>query len=102
MRLHLVTLLLEDGRAAALDHCQAVLGKDPSDADAVELAGRARKALGAVGETAAVELSPRPDRSAEPVGAGEPGAVSARDLYEIFRPLVTLDDVAGMTDVKER
>lgn len=106
LRLHLAELLLAAGRAgAALDHCDAVLRMRPDDDAALRIAGQARQALtGTTAQTAAgltdaqAGAPPMPERVTED---GE-AAPSVDDLFDIVRPDVTLADVAGMEDVKER
>jgi len=97
LRLHLVGLLLEDGQAAsALGHCESILRAEPSNAEASGLADTAREALNL----------PSPPPPVQPTAARtdvDHGAVPGVDeLFEIVRPEVTLDDVAGMVEVKER
>lgn len=92
LRLHLVTLLLDDGQAAAaLGHCEAGLRDQPDHEEFQRLAQSSRRLLG-------VDTTDRPHREREARG-GEVG--SAEDLFDAFRPEVSLDDVAGMDDVKQ-
>ncbi|WP_029104839.1 ATP-binding protein [Mycobacterium sp. 360MFTsu5.1] len=123
LRLHLVDLLLDDGQhAAALGHCEVLLQQSPDDADAL---GRKAKALSQFGlppvdppvtPPAAPPAPPTPP--APPVPPAPPASpshepawatteddddvISASDLIDIVRPELTLADVAGMEDVKER
>lgn len=100
LRLHLVDLLLQDGQhAAALGHCEALLRVDRDDAGARERGAIARRGLGLDADAA-----PSPAARREPARApATPSAApSTEDLAEIVRPEVTLDDVAGMEDVKQR
>ncbi|MDP8974883.1 MAG: ATP-binding protein [Actinomycetota bacterium] len=100
LRLHLVDLLLEDDQhAAALGHCEALLRVNRDDAGARERGAIARRGLGLDADAA-----PSPAAKREPAPApGTPWAApSTEDLAEIVRPEVTLDDVAGMDDVKQR
>ena len=97
LRVHLIGLLLEDEQsAAALGHCQTLLRSDPGNAEALELASRARTALGLGNEP------PIPSPVGQPVEVADETVPAVDELFEIVRPEVTLDDVAGMLDVKER
>jgi SpoVK/Ycf46/Vps4 family AAA+-type ATPase len=85
LRLHLASLLLQDGRAGdALVHCKHVLEVEPENADALALAQLASDLL----------------------GRDEPVAVAADEFEseydEVDRPSVTLADVGGMDEVKRR
>ena len=85
LRLHLVDLLLADAQfAAALGHCETLLRGNPGDEDAARLAGVARSNLG---------VTPTPERES---------AVPVSELFDIARPEVSLADVAGMEEVKQR
>jgi SpoVK/Ycf46/Vps4 family AAA+-type ATPase len=107
LRLHLIDLLLGDFQhAAALGHCEMLLQQSPGDADAQT---RKRAALDGFGMTSPAPTDPptsaAPDVtppaewvSAEP----EVGEIPVSDLFEIARPELTLDDVAGMEEVKQR
>ena len=116
LRTHLAELLVKAGRnAEAVTHCAAALQHDPADEAARELMTRA--------------LSPRPApaapddfdwrRAEEDLGAGpaapfvtggpEPVPVPARadaaddpEAWEVEAAGVTLADVGGMTEVKDR
>ena len=124
MRLHLAHLLLDGGRPAeALDQVEALLLASPSDLEtlrlAAEAAGRSELADRAEGYNrlvAALEESARGDVRTTTPSAGDPrgldgapepvrlfavGGVSAGD-FEVERPPVRLEDVAGMHDVKRR
>ena len=91
LRLHLIDLLLDDGQnAAALGHCETLLRRDPADADARSRRVTASERLGVA--------DPGPARAAVEDNAD----ISVSDLVDILRPEVTLADVAGMSDVKER
>ncbi|MBO0731258.1 MAG: ATP-binding protein [Acidimicrobiaceae bacterium] len=121
LRLHLVGLLLDDGQAAAASsHVQQVLAAEPDSVDALRLAQAAAEASGdaalaeryrrlvlAIEPPAAEE--PPPPRDVVPVRAEEPLPV-ADDLDAFLEEVlaegdasrVTLDDVAGLEDVKRR
>lgn len=117
LRLHLIDLLLEDAQhAAALGHCEVLLQQSPGSADAL---ARKRVALEGFGmttpppTTTATPMPPEPARTdpappaappqpAARVASDEDGAIPVSDLLDIVRPDVTLADVAGMEDVKER
>ncbi|UDY35013.1 ATP-binding protein [Dermatobacter hominis] len=124
LRLHLVEQLLQAGRARrALEHCQALLAADPGHLDALTYAANAADDVGQ-NDLAAVyrrrresieggeEQFERSEEESPPVApvvlvdtpaderigvhvdGGPPGA------FEVERPTVTLDDVAGLEDVK--
>lgn len=107
LRLHLVDLLLGDSQhGAALGHCEILLEQSPGDDDAQT---RKRAALDGFRTTppkaarpphsASTETAPPRERiSSEPHADGIP----VSDLFEITRPELTLADVAGMEEVKER
>jgi SpoVK/Ycf46/Vps4 family AAA+-type ATPase len=111
LRLHLARLLLGAGRpAAALDHAEAVRRLQPEDTEAGDVADEARRAL--LGDAAPAadphaapaadpHAAPRQVEEGPPVGS-DPAAPSADELFDIVRPEVTLDDVAGMEEVKQR
>lgn len=118
LRLHLADLLLDDGQyVAALGHCELLLQQSPDDADAL---GRKSAALEGFGmptatsqPTAAEQVPPAssmpPPPPAQPLQAeawattdDDDDAIPVSDLMEIVRPEFTLDDVAGMEDVKQR
>ena len=86
LRLHLASLLLQDGRADdALEHCERVLVIEPANADALALAKLASDLLGRE-----VPVAVAADEELEP------------DDRELDRPSVTLADVGGMEEVKRR
>jgi SpoVK/Ycf46/Vps4 family AAA+-type ATPase len=88
LRLHLVSLLLQDGRAAdALVHCSRVLEQEPENADALQLAALA------------ADLAGGPKPVAVPA---TPEEVEHEAVDELERPPLRLDDVGGMEDVKRR
>lgn len=94
LRLHLIDLLLDDSRhAAALGHCEMLLQQSPGDADAES---RKRVALERLGAT---EQTPQRERAANSLDDAE---IPVSELVEIVRPELTLDDVAGMEEVKQR
>jgi AAA+ superfamily predicted ATPase len=107
LRLHLIDLLLSDfHHAAALGHCEMLLQQSPGDADAQT---RKRAALDGFGMTPPTPADPPTSAAtdvtplAEWVSSGpEVGEIPVSDLFEIARPELTLDDVAGMEDVKQR
>ncbi|TQS40057.1 ATP-binding protein [Cryptosporangium phraense] len=125
LRLHVAGLLLDRGRAAeALEHCSTVLRTDPANEEAIALLRRASAELGAarpgsrvaadrpsadpamVGRSgfdwdaaeAQVQDLPQadqvPDGLPDPVGPGDVDGVVVTDL--------TLADVAGAIDAKQR
>ena len=121
LRLHLADLLVQKGSyAAALAHCSTVLARDASNAKALSLLQRCSAGLAAPVEP---ELSAEP--SAEPKASfnwsaaeeqvsdiigpafvtGEtevPGGEGETDFDVVGASTVTLADVAGMADVKQR
>jgi AAA+ superfamily predicted ATPase len=107
LRLHLIDLLLGDFQhAAALGHCEMLLQQSPGDADAQT---RKRAALDGFGMTPPTPADPptSADTDVTPPAewvSSEPkvGEIPVSDLFEIARPELTLDDVAGMEDVKQR
>ncbi|MGA5540607.1 ATP-binding protein [Mycobacterium sp. NPDC051198] len=114
LRLHLADLLLDDGQyVAALGHCELLLQQSPEDADVL---GRKNAALEGFGmptptpqPTVPEEVSPSPPPPSAPVPqteswatADDDDAIPVSDLMEIVRPEFTLDDVAGMEEVKQR
>lgn len=89
LRVHFASLLLESGDpAAALAQAEAALERDPANAPAVELAGRAREASAA--EKEPVKLH-----------AVRGGKIEG-DVTDVERPEVSLADVGGMENVKRR
>jgi SpoVK/Ycf46/Vps4 family AAA+-type ATPase len=107
LRLHLIDLLLSDFQhAAALGHCEMLLQQSPGDADAQ---ARKRAALDGFGMTSPTPTDPpaSADTDVTPPAewvSSEPevGEIPVSDLFEIARPELTLDDVAGMEEVKQR
>jgi SpoVK/Ycf46/Vps4 family AAA+-type ATPase len=121
LRLHLADLLVQKGSyAAALAHCSTVLARDASNAKALSLLQRCSAGL-----AAPVEPEPSAGPSAEPKASfnwsaaeeqvsdiigpafvtGEtevPGGEGETDFDVVGASTVTLADVAGMADVKQR
>jgi SpoVK/Ycf46/Vps4 family AAA+-type ATPase len=121
LRLHLADLLVQKGSyAAALAHCSTVLARDASNAKALSLLQRCSAGL-----AAPVEPEPSAEPSAEPNASfnwsaaeeqvsdiigpafvtGEtevPGGEGETDFDVVGASTVTLADVAGMADVKQR
>jgi SpoVK/Ycf46/Vps4 family AAA+-type ATPase len=107
LRLHLVDLLLGDSQhGAALGHCEILLEQSPGD-DAAQtrkrtaLDGFRATPLSAANPPDALNSDATPPRErtfTEPVA----GDIGVSDLFEITRPELTLADVAGMEEVKER
>ena len=86
LRLRLAELLLEaDERSEALEHLGRVLQLDPTSARAVELVAATRDRKPAAGEV---------DWEGLELDLGE--------AWDVERPPVTLADVGGLQDVKER
>ena len=106
LRLHLVDLLLADSRhVSALGHCEVLLQQSPGDPDAESRKDAVLAAFPSESQTGA-DLSPTakpesaPDR--ERVLSEPEGEIRVSDLFEIARPELTLADVAGMEEVKQR
>lgn len=107
LRLHLVDLLLEDRQhAAALGHCEVLIRSDPDDSEVIQRRASARQGLGLEPEQGVVQASneglPKTERAELQADVGVPAVPSLSDLAEIARPELTLDDVAGMEDAKQR
>ncbi|WP_285030337.1 ATP-binding protein [Mycolicibacterium sp. lyk4-40-TYG-92] len=127
LRLHLVDLLLDDRQhAAALGHCEVLLQQSPDDTDALQRKTQALSQFGlppadppaaapaapAAAPPATPPAAPPPPSPAPPSPPHESAwatteddgddVISASDLIDIVRPELTLADVAGMEDVKER
>jgi SpoVK/Ycf46/Vps4 family AAA+-type ATPase len=117
LRVHLAGLLADRGRyAEALGHCSAALTQDAGNAGALSLLQRCSAAL--AGEPAAKQPAANPsfDWSVaeeqvadiiEPAFVETPAeqdadAVNENDYEVVQRIRVRLDDVAGMTDVKQQ
>ncbi|SHN00310.1 ATP-binding protein [Cryptosporangium aurantiacum] len=125
LRLHVAGLLLDRGRAAeALEHCSTVLRSDPANEEAIALLRRASAELGIARPGSRVaadrpsadpamvgrsgfdwdaaeaqvqdlpEIGPVRDGLPDPVGVGDVDGVVFTDL--------TLADVVGASDAKER
>src|SRR5438046_2090588 len=88
LRLHLASLLLQDGRAEdALAHCEHVLGLEPDNDDALALAKLSSDLLG----------------RSEPVPvAADDDRIAELEDEDLERPSLTLSDVGGMEEVKRR
>lgn len=113
LRLHLADLLLDDGQyVAALGHCEILLQQSPEDA---EVLARKTAALDGFGmptvtpqPTVPEQVAPAPQPAQLPqteswaTADDDDDAIPVSDLMEIVRPELTLDDVAGMEDVKQR
>jgi AAA+ superfamily predicted ATPase len=118
LRLHVSAELLEHGMAAAaLEHCSAVLVADAGNAEAVALLSRITAALSATPAEPTVEpdaeSDPEPDAEPDPPGfdwvaaerqVGDPVTRPHTDpvTEDIETSTVTLADVAGMEQVKQR
>lgn len=111
LRLHLAGLLMAGGRyTEALSHCSAALTQDPANTAALTLLQRCSAALSAPsGENTAFNWSAAEKQVADIIeprfvdyGEGPPHVEDERDV-DVLRPSdVTLADVAGMDDVKDR
>ena len=122
LRLHLADLLLQDGQAAAaLEHARAVLSGEPDHVQALRLAAWAADEAGEAQTAAryhrlhdaltgviqgAGNQPPRTPVLAQPhaeVSEAEGLDDSAADQrWDLQTPRVTLSDVAGMQEVKQR
>src|SRR3954447_15630251 len=92
LRLHLVELLLDAGKAAeALEHCEIVLEDDPENKIARRLAAQA-DVTGGGDRRKRVKRGPH----VQPLHALPGGGTDDE------RPVLTLDDVGGLEPVKER
>jgi len=113
LRLHLARLLLDAGqRDEAVRHLGAVLQREPGNADALSLLGK--PAISSERHTVApqpplydwsqAEDELRDVLPAMFVGEAEagPAAVEETDAYDAEHTGLTLSDVAGMTEVKQR
>src|SRR3954468_4656558 len=70
LRLHVATVLLDKGQPElALEHCSAVLARQPRHPEGLALLGQATAALTEAGPPAAPAGPPRPPRAARPAGA---------------------------------
>jgi SpoVK/Ycf46/Vps4 family AAA+-type ATPase len=98
VRLHLIDLLLADGQhAAALGHCDALrrAGEEGDD-----VAGRTAAARAGLGMGPGKEAVPSEDDV--PAPSADVAVPSDDELVDLVRPELTLADVAGMDEVKER
>jgi SpoVK/Ycf46/Vps4 family AAA+-type ATPase len=117
LRLHLAGLLADQGRhAEALRHCSEALTRDAGNAQALDLLQRCSAALAgtpAPKPPAAKENFDWSNAEQQVAGIIEPAfvetrddsppdAVNENDFDVMQRVRVRLDDVAGMTDVKEQ
>ncbi|MDF3336218.1 ATP-binding protein [Mycolicibacterium septicum] len=117
LRLHLADLLLDDSQyVAALGHCELLLQQSPEDAEALARKNAALAGFGmptptaqpTVPEQASPALPPPPspvpqtEAWATADDDDDDDAIPISDLMEIVRPDLTLDDVAGMEDIKQR
>jgi SpoVK/Ycf46/Vps4 family AAA+-type ATPase len=124
LRLHLASLYLKDRNAAeALNEAAAVLTFEPDNADAVETAAQAAEMAGQTGRAQGyqrlLEVLRGAKRPPEPALSGgvavaespAPPAVqemtdvvldASDDIWELEDPALTLADVAGMENVKQR
>jgi SpoVK/Ycf46/Vps4 family AAA+-type ATPase len=118
LRLHLADLLLQNGSyTEALTHCSTVLARDASNAAALSLLQRCSAGLAPAAQPAAPSDAPKTEfnwsaaegqvsdiigpafvDTATDVPDGEHDA----DFDVVQRSAVTLADVAGMTEVKQR
>ncbi len=103
LRLHLASLLIDAGGAAgALQHCGHVLAVDPTNVGAQELLGRAAAALAGAPPTPGFDWTVAEEQVADVVPRMFVSEDSGIDDPDIERPTLTLADVAGMAEVKER
>ncbi|MCV7068671.1 ATP-binding protein [Mycolicibacterium farcinogenes] len=117
LRLHLADLLLDDGQyVAVLGHCELLLQQSPEDAEALARKSAALQGFGMPTPQPIPEQVPPPVPPPPPAAPQQPqqaeawatadddddDAIPVSDLMEIVRPEFTLDDVAGMEDVKQR
>jgi len=108
LRLHLAELLAEHGHAdEAIRELSEVLARDPASEDARALMTRLLQTPPAEGDEAgegfAWDVAEADLGSAlPPMFVGGDPAESAVDSWDVERADITLDDVGGMQDVKER
>lgn len=115
LRLHVAQLLIDGGRADdALVHVRTALAVDPVHLEALGLAALAAGLCGEQHAAAGYEqllstlqgptAAPGPALALSLDGPAAAAELPPPDLYEadVERPDVTLADVAGMTDVKQR
>jgi AAA+ superfamily predicted ATPase len=114
LRLHVAGALLDRGRAAeALAHAGHVLARDPTHVPALQLAARAATAAGERERAErytrlASTLQAETPATAVPIPAG--GKPQLRVLeggdaatpWDVERPTIRMDDVAGLEQVKRR
>lgn len=105
LRLHLARCLLADGQAAAaLGHCERVLRTEPERSEALDVATQAREQLVPGDGQGSAPAFSTPGSGARPLAAHDASAAPEEDEVDLssFRPALTLDDVCGMDEVKER
>lgn len=126
LRLHLADLLVQQGSyAAALSHCSNVLARDASNAAALSLLQRCTAGLAAPAEPVAPVGEPKStfnwsaaeeqvsdiigpafvdgNGDGDVPGGESPGRLESEADYDVVgRSTITLADVAGMADVKQR
>jgi AAA+ superfamily predicted ATPase len=123
LRLHLATMLLAAGqRDEAVRHLGAVLQRDPGNADALRmLSSSSEQTAVAPAQPAATAPTPTPTPPAydwsqaenelrdvvptmfvSDAVAGDAGIEEANDAFDAEHSGLTLADVAGMTEVKQR
>jgi SpoVK/Ycf46/Vps4 family AAA+-type ATPase len=118
LRLHLADLLLQNGSyTEALTHCSTVLARDASNAAALSLLQRCSEGLAPAAQPAAPSDAPKTefnwsaaeDQVSDIIGPAfvdtatdVPDGEHDADFDVVQRSAVTLADVAGMTEVKQR
>jgi SpoVK/Ycf46/Vps4 family AAA+-type ATPase len=118
LRLHLADLLLQNGSyTEALSHCSTVLAQDASNAAALSLLQRCSAGLAPQAQPAAPSDAPKTefnwsaaeDQVSDIIGPAfvdtatdVPDGEHDADFDVVQRSAVTLADVAGMTEVKQR
>jgi SpoVK/Ycf46/Vps4 family AAA+-type ATPase len=118
LRLHLADLLLQNGSyTEALTHCSTVLAQDASNAAALSLLQRCSAGLAPQAQPAALNDAPKAEFNwsaaeeevSDIIGPAfvdadpdVPASEHDADFDVVQRSTVTLADVAGMTEVKQR
>jgi SpoVK/Ycf46/Vps4 family AAA+-type ATPase len=108
LRLHFAKLLCDAGRPAdALPHCTRLLETVPDDVDVLKLAASAAEESGDVARAASYRrlagaLAPPESQPAADVVKLRVIDGGANDDVEIERPVIRMNDVAGMEHVKQR
>jgi AAA+ superfamily predicted ATPase len=118
LRLHLATMLLAAGqRDEAVRNLGAVLQRDPGNTDALRMLSPSEQTVVPPVPPAATTQPPVYDWSqaenelrdvvptmfvSDPVGSGDAGIEEASDAFDAEHSGLTLADVAGMTEVKQR